>query len=144
MGGGIRSAIDKPARSHPGRYVTVNSVQHEIALGKRQRVSRLDLSIRSSLGEDFLVDLPTDAEITSLTQSGRTIPVRKDGTKLIVPLQPGEQSVSVGWKINQTLGLCPLPSRSDYLSRVRTSRPRCASQTTAGFSGRTVLSAVPL
>ena len=93
-------SISRP-EAIPGATVTINSVQHEIALGKRQRVSRLDLSIRSSLGEDFLVDLPADAEITSLTQSGRTIPVRKDGTKLIVPLQPGEQSVSVGWKINQ-------------------------------------------
>ena len=91
----------------PGATVTINSVQHEIALGKRQRVSRLDLAIRSSLGEDFLVDLPVDAEITSLAQSGRPIPVRKDGTKLIVPLQPGEQSVSVGWKINRALGLFP-------------------------------------
>ena len=89
----------------PGATVTINSVQHEIALGKRQRVSKLDLSIRSSLGEDFLVDLPAEAEITSLTQSGRTLPVRKDGSKLIVPLQPGEQSVSVGWKINRSLGL---------------------------------------
>ena len=97
-------SISRP-EAIPGATITVNSVQHEIALGKRQRVSRLDLSIRSSLGEDFLVDLPTDTEITSLTQNGRTLPVRKDGTKLIVPLQPGEQSVSVGWKINQTLRL---------------------------------------
>ena len=99
-------AISRP-EAIPGPTVTINSVQHEIALGKRQRVSRLDLSIRSSLGEDFLVDLPAEAEITSLTQSGRTIPVRKDGTKLVVPLQPGEQPVSVGWKIDSTLGLFP-------------------------------------
>ena len=97
-------SISRP-EALPGATVTINSVQHEIALGKRQRVSRLELAIRSSLGEDFLVDLPAEAEITSLTQSGRTIPVRKDGTKLIVPLQPGEQSISVGWKINQTLGI---------------------------------------
>jgi hypothetical protein len=97
-------SISRP-EAVPGTTVTVNSVQHEIALGKRQRVSRLDLSIRSSLGEDFLVDLPAEAEIASLTQSGRTIPVRKDGTKLIVPLQPGEQVISLGWKINRTLGI---------------------------------------
>ena len=89
----------------PGATVTINSVQHEVALGKRQRVSRLDLAIKSSLGEDFLVELPADAEVTTLTQSGRTIPVRKDGTKLVVPLLPGEQSLSVGWRMNQPLGL---------------------------------------
>ncbi len=96
-------AISRP-EAIPGATVTVNSVQHEISLGKRQRVSKLDLSIRSSLGEDFLVDLPAEAEITFLSQSGRAIPVRKEGTKLIVPLHPGEQLVSAGWKINQTLG----------------------------------------
>jgi hypothetical protein len=103
-GESVQLSISRP-EAVPGATVTVNSVQHEIALGKRQRVSKLDLSIRSSLGEDFLIDLPAEGEITFLTQSGRTIPVRKDGTKLIVPLQPGEQSVSVGWKINRTLGL---------------------------------------
>ena len=128
----------------PGATVTINSVQHEIALGKRQRVSRLDLSIRSSLGEDFLVDLPAEAEITSLTQDGRAIPVRKDGTKIVVPLQPGEQSISVGWKIDRTLGFFRPPSRFDSLFRVQTSRPQCASRTTGGSSGRTVLSVVPL
>jgi hypothetical protein len=103
-GEAARLSISRP-EAVPGPTVTINSVQHEIALGKRQRISRLDISIRSSLGEDFLVDLPAEAEITSLTQSGRTIPVRRDGTKLIVPLQPGEQSLSVGWKINRSLGL---------------------------------------
>ncbi|MGB8169921.1 MAG: hypothetical protein WCF18_20630 [Chthoniobacteraceae bacterium] len=77
---------------------------HTITLGKRQRVSQLALSLRCSLGEDFLVDLPADAEITALTHNGKPLPVRKDGTRLIIPLRPGEQSVSIGWKINTVLG----------------------------------------
>ena len=87
-----------------GATVTVDSAKHDITLGKRQRVSQLNLSVRSSLGEDFLVDLPAAADISSLSVQGKTIPVRKDGTKLIIPLQPGEQSISVGWKASSTLG----------------------------------------
>jgi hypothetical protein len=87
-----------------GATVTILGGTHEIALGKRQRVSKLDLSLRCSLGEDFLVDLPADAEVTSLAHNGEAIPVRKDGTKVIIPLRPGEQSISIGWKINAPLG----------------------------------------
>jgi hypothetical protein len=102
-GEGTELAVSRP-EAIPGATVTVNSGKHEVTLGKRQRVSKLDLSVRSSLGEDFLVDLPAKAELTSLFQDGKAIPVRKDGTKLIIPLQPGEQSISVGWKINAALG----------------------------------------
>ena len=87
-----------------GATVTINKGEHEIALGKRQRVSKLNLAVRSSLGEDFLVELPADAEITSLAQNGRASPVRKDGTKLVIPLRPGEQSISIEWKVNSPLG----------------------------------------
>ena len=86
-----------------GATVTVNRGLHEITVGKRQRTSKLDLSLRCSLGEDFLIDLPADAEVTSLTHNGKMVPVRKDGTRVVVPLHPGEQSVSLNWKINTPL-----------------------------------------
>jgi hypothetical protein len=86
-----------------GATVTVSRGQHEISLGDRQRSSSLELALRCSLGEDFLLDLPPEAEITSLKHSGKALPVRKDGSKLIIPLRPGEQSATVAWKINQPL-----------------------------------------
>jgi hypothetical protein len=86
-----------------GATVTVSKATLETSLGKRQRVSQLDLSLRCSLGEDFLVELPADADITSLLQDARQIPVRKDGNKLIIPVHPGEQLVSIGWKRNTAL-----------------------------------------
>ncbi len=96
-------AINRP-EAIQGATVTVSNATHDISVGKRQRVSKLDLSLRCSVGEDFLVDLPAAAEVTSLTRNEKTIPVRKDGTKLIVPLQPGEQRVSVAWKTDTLLG----------------------------------------
>jgi hypothetical protein len=87
-----------------GATVTVSRAAHEITLGKRQRTSKLELALRCSLGEDFLIDLPADADITALTHQGKAIPVRKDGPRLIIPLRPGEQNISLGWKSNAPLG----------------------------------------
>ena len=103
-GEGVELAVSRP-EAVPGPTVTVSRATHEIALGKRQRVSKLDLSVRTSLGEDFLVNLPAEAEVTSLTRNGEAIPVRKDGAKVVVPLRPGEQAISLGWKVNTPLGL---------------------------------------
>lgn len=87
-----------------GTTMTVESANHEVSIGARQRTSKLDLSIRCSLGQDFTIDLPGEAQVTALTLGGNEIPVRKDGTKLIVPLSPGEQMLSASWKTDVQLG----------------------------------------
>lgn len=86
-----------------GATVTAGRGTHEITLGKRQRTSSLALSLRSSLGEDFLIELPAGSEATSLTSNGTSIPIRKDGDQVIIPLKPGEQEVSLQWKSDQPL-----------------------------------------
>ena len=88
-----------------GATVTVSKALHEMTVGQRQRVSTLDLLVRCSLGEDFAVELPPNAEVTRLVQSGKDIPVRQTGTKLIIPLRPGEQSLSIGWRENVPSGV---------------------------------------
>lgn len=88
-----------------GATVTVQNVTHHIDIGQRQRTTKLDLKLQCSLGEDFIIDLPADAEITTLTQNDKSIPVRKDGTKLVIPLRPGEQPISIEWKTDHELAL---------------------------------------
>jgi hypothetical protein len=87
-----------------GATVTVGRANHEITLGKRQRSSSLELSLRCSLGEDFLIELPAGADAGPLTIGGQAIPIRKDGDKVIVPLKPGEQEISLKWKQDTPLG----------------------------------------
>jgi len=99
----VALAISRP-EALAGATVTVNRGTHEITLGKRQRTAKLDLALRCSLGEDFLVALPADAEVTALTHDGRAIPVRQDAGKLIIPVRPGEQNISIAWKTNVALG----------------------------------------
>ena len=82
----------------PGETVTINQVQHEVTPGQRQSASALNLSIRASMGEDFVIQLPQEAEITSLRHDQKDLPVRRDGESVIVPLRPGDQSISVAWR----------------------------------------------
>jgi hypothetical protein len=96
-------AISRP-EAVPGATVTVNKAAHHISLGGRQRVSKLSLAVRCSLGEDFYVGLPAAAEVTALEENDKQIPVRKDGDRLVIPLHPGEQTISIDWKINSALG----------------------------------------
>ncbi len=103
-GESVDLAISRP-EAVAGATVTVNRGAHEITLGKRQRTSTLDLSLRCSLGEDFLVELPAEAEVTALAHNGKAIPVRKDANKLIIPVRPGEQTINIGWKTNVALGV---------------------------------------
>lgn len=101
-GESVELKISRP-EAIAGATVTISKVSHEITLGKRQRVARLELSVRSSLAEDFLIDLPQNAEITSLALNSNAIPVRRDSGKLIVPLRAGEQQIAVEWKSNAPL-----------------------------------------
>lgn len=100
----VELTISRP-EALAGATVTVSSALHEITLGKRQRLSKLELTLRCSVGQDFLIDVPAEAQITSLSLNKGTIPVRKDGTKVIVPLHPGEQTIAVEWKTNTPLGM---------------------------------------
>ncbi len=127
-GESVELAISRP-EAIAGATVTVSKAVHEIRLGLRQRGSKLTLSLRCSLGEDFLVDLPAEAEITGLTHNGRSIPVRKDGSKLIIPLRPGEQTVVIAWDLNVPLSFnsrveaVRLPVESSNLNTILTVPP---------------------
>ena len=102
-GESVDLAISRP-EAIAGATVTVHNGTHAVTLGKRQRTARLDLSLRCSLGEDFLIGLPAGADVTALTFNGSTIPVRKEGDTVIIPLRPGDQSLSLEWKTNTPLG----------------------------------------
>ncbi|MBE2204693.1 MAG: hypothetical protein IAE94_10180 [Chthoniobacterales bacterium] len=103
-GEGVKLAISRP-EAIPGATVTVEKVTHKVTPGMRQRTSVLDLVLRCSLGEDFSITLPTDAEVSGLKVNGATIPARMDSRQLIVSLRPGEQAVQVEWKINLPMGM---------------------------------------
>lgn len=87
-----------------GDTLTVRRVAHEISLGSRQRSSSLTLELEASLGDDFLLEIGPDAEVSSLKQDARELPVRLDGSRLVIPVRPGSQSLSVEWRTSGPQG----------------------------------------
>ena len=107
-GESVELAIGQP-KTIDGATVTVSRGHLTTTLGSRQRTSTLDLTLRCSLGEDFLLELPPNAEVTTLTHSGKPIPLRQEGPKIVIPVRPGEQQITIAWKsplplLPQTLG----------------------------------------
>ncbi|HNQ73673.1 MAG TPA: hypothetical protein PKN95_08730 [Verrucomicrobiota bacterium] len=88
-----------------GDTVTVRQVNQEVSLGSRQRTVKLTLNVEASLGNDFVLDLDPQAEITALKQDEKVIPVRRDGARLIVPVHPGSQVLHIEWRANEPLAL---------------------------------------
>ena len=86
-----------------GATVTVDKGRHRIVLGRRQRESSLDLSLRCSVGQDFRITLPSGAQVTSLKLSGQPSPVRMEGDQMVVALKPGSQNLGVAWTTPQLL-----------------------------------------
>lgn len=82
-----------------GSAVTIDSANHNVTPGRRQRSSFLELKLRTSLGEDFPIQLPSGTEIIALTHDEANIPVRKEGDAVVVPLRPGAQSIRVEWRL---------------------------------------------
>ena len=81
-----------------GAAITIDSAKHTLRPGKRQRSSALELSVRTSLGEDFPIQLPSGSDVSSLLHDGKAIPIRKEGDAVVVPLRPGPQSIKVDWR----------------------------------------------
>ncbi len=87
-----------------GAAVTVDSAEYTLTPGRRQRASSLSLTLRTSLGEDFAVELPEGADVTSLKHFGNAIPVRKEGNSVVIPLRPGGQTIQIDWRIPGEMG----------------------------------------
>jgi len=100
----VMLSITRP-EAIPGATVTIDKAMHEATPGMRQMTSQLTLNLRCSLGEDFLIGLPSGAEVTGLQVNGAPAPARVDAGKLIVSLRPGEQAVQVNWKAETPLAL---------------------------------------
>ena len=90
-------AVSRPEAVR-GAAITIDTAKHTLRPGKRQRSSVLELSVRTSLGEDFPIQLPTGSEVSALLHDGKAIPIRKDGDAVIVPLRPGPQTIKVEWR----------------------------------------------
>ncbi|MCP4786397.1 MAG: hypothetical protein GY878_22890 [Fuerstiella sp.] len=101
-GEGVTLAFRRP-KAISGETVTVQRVLHETTLRARQRETSLRLQVESSLGADFRIGFDSQADVSSVSVASQSVPVRRDGEQLIVPLRPGKQSVEVSWTSQEEL-----------------------------------------
>jgi len=81
-----------------GQTLTIDSSNLSIAPGQRTRDAALTFSARSSKGSQHTITLPENAELQSVAIDGNTQPLRQQGRKLTLPVNPGKQEITISWQ----------------------------------------------
>lgn len=98
----VKLTISRP-EAVLGATTTVHQARQTTRLGDRQHSTELTLQVQASLGEDFRIDLPAEATITTLRVRGQELPVRREGSAVIIPVRPGDQQIDMEWKTTSPL-----------------------------------------
>ncbi len=81
-----------------GQTLTIDNSQLSIRPGKRALDADLTMSIRSSQGSQHTLTLPEQAVLQTVAINGQTLPLRQEGRKLMLPINPGKQDVTLSWQ----------------------------------------------
>ncbi len=80
-----------------GQTLTIDSSRLAIRPGKRALDADLHLSLRSSQGTQHTLTLPEQAVLQTVTINDQTLPLRQEGRKLTLPINPGKQDIALSW-----------------------------------------------
>lgn len=86
-----------------GRTLTIERSILKTKVGKRLRESELTLKMRSSRGGQHPIVLPEGAELVSVSINGKLQPVRQQKRTVSLPIVPGEQKISLKWRIDKPI-----------------------------------------
>ncbi len=89
--------ISRP-KTLDGQTLTIDNSRLSIRPGKRSMDAELTLSLRSSQGTQHTLTLPERAVLQTVTINGQIMPLRQEGRKLTLPVNPGKQDVSLTWQ----------------------------------------------
>ncbi len=81
----------------PGRTITIESARLLVTPGQRFTRSELTLAIRAGKGGHHGIELPELSNLQAVRVNDTDLPIRQDGQKLNIPLEPGFQQVDVDW-----------------------------------------------
>ncbi|MDD5275328.1 MAG: hypothetical protein PHR16_04520 [Methylovulum sp.] len=81
-----------------GQTLTIDSSRLQVKPGQRITDAGLSFSLRSSQGGQHVLTLPENALLQSVTIDGQTRPIRQQGRKLTLPVNPGKQNIAVNWQ----------------------------------------------
>lgn len=88
--------IQRP-KAVEGQLVTIDGADLVLTPGRRFSKAELSVRLRTSRGGQHTLELPSKANLQSVTVNGRTLPVQQDGPYVSIPLQPGSQTIGVQW-----------------------------------------------
>ncbi len=86
-----------------GQTLTIDSSRLSIRPGKRSLDASLMLSLRSSQGTQHTLNLPEQAVLQTVAINGQALPLRQDGRKLTLPINPGKQEINLSWQEPQEI-----------------------------------------
>jgi hypothetical protein len=86
-----------------GQTLTIDSSSLGIKAGQRTQDAELKLSLRSSQGGQHTLTLPEKAVLQSVSIAGQIQPIRQQGRKLTLPVNPGKQEVFISWQETQAI-----------------------------------------
>ena len=81
-----------------GQTLTIDNSRLSIKPGQRNRDVQLNISLRSSQGQQHSIILPEKAELQNVAINGQSLPIRQEGRKLTLPVNPGKQEVLLNWR----------------------------------------------
>jgi len=100
----VTLTISKPL---PVAGPTLTIDHSEIRIKPGQRMQQVDLNVRlhSSKARQHAISLPANAVLQSLLIDGRSIPLKQQGREVILPVHPGEQTLTLNWVEPKGLGV---------------------------------------
>jgi hypothetical protein len=103
-GESLNLKITRP-RPVVGQVATIDNSRLLIKPGKRITAAELNFNLRSSQGMQHTLTLPDSAVVQALTVNGQSLPPRQEGGKITLPVNPGEQQVSLSWQQPEGIGM---------------------------------------
>ena len=89
--------ISRPA-AVKGATRTIDSSILRIKPGLRITEASLDMTLRSSKGENMTISIPDKATLESVTIDSKSRSIKQSGRKIVIPVHPGSQEIKITWR----------------------------------------------
>lgn len=103
-GEALNVTVTRPAPV-AGQTLTIDSSQLAVRPGIRDSDATLDVRLRSSQGGQHAISLPAGAELLAVRINGQEQPIRAQNGKVVLPVVPGAQTVSLTFREPHGMGL---------------------------------------
>ena len=101
-GESVSLALTRPA-GISGDNLTITEANHTVNTGARQSTTNLQIQLECSVSSDFVLELDESSEISIIRMDGADLPQQRDGTKLLIPVSPGQHRLEIAWSRSQNL-----------------------------------------